>query len=56
MKTGGFYCLNCSSTCATCFGPLTNNCESCPLGLFLYTTTQSCVTNCGLSYYPDTSN
>ncbi|KAL4493947.1 hypothetical protein ABPG72_021964 [Tetrahymena utriculariae] len=49
-------CQNCNSNCASCSGGAQNNCLSCSGSLFLDLNTNTCVSNCPLSYYKNTTN
>lgn len=45
----------CDTSCATCYGPSTNNCASCTGTTYLNPFTNACVSTCPTGYYPDTS-
>ncbi|EAR88128.2 zinc finger lsd1 subclass family protein (macronuclear) [Tetrahymena thermophila SB210] len=49
-------CINCNSSCASCSGGGQNNCLSCSGSLFLDLNTNTCVSNCPLSYYQNSLN
>ncbi|EAS06676.2 zinc finger lsd1 subclass family protein (macronuclear) [Tetrahymena thermophila SB210] len=44
-------CSTCDPQCATCFGPGSNNCLSCPRNLILILSLGQCVEKCPVSYY-----
>ncbi|EAS00754.2 zinc finger lsd1 subclass family protein (macronuclear) [Tetrahymena thermophila SB210] len=53
----GTQCVNCDGSCKTCTGASNQQCASCDTTYLLTQgTSKSCVSNCGNSLYPNTTN
>ena len=48
-------CVNCDTSCASCYGANSNNCNTCSnTNYYLYL--NSCVSNCPTTYYADSTD